>query len=242
LLDADYRLSQKTEVLYSPVRFRSRPLEEGWLADSRREFTIGIVGRITQVKGHHLLLEAAGNLPPKIRDRVRILIVGAPAPESEADLSYADYLRTMAIRCDLQKNIVWAGFHADPGHCYDSMDVLVHPALWDEAMGLVILEALQRGIPVIAARIGGIPEIVDDGLNGLLVAPGDKGALVQALVRFIEDGVLREHLRHGARSGLDDRFTLKSFSPRIRRLVWRLSNLPRSNESKTPDKEFTAWK
>jgi len=114
--------------------------------------------------------------------------------------------------------------------------------LWDEAMGLVILEALQRGIPVIASRIGGIPEIIDDGANGLLVAPGDEDALGQALEHFIEDSSLREHLQEGARASLHDQFTLKIFSPKIRALVRSLCNMTDLSENRAPDEKFPAWK
>lgn len=245
LLDADPRLSEKTEVLYSPVPGQIVPAFEhtqGGPSSSARSFTVGMVGRITDVKGQHLLLKAVGKLPAEIRDRLRILVVGDPAPASKADLRYANKLRSLALQFGLQDNIVWGGYQTDPGPCYASMDVLVHPALWAEAMGLVILEALQRGVPVIAARIGGIPEIIDNGTNGLLVAPGDEDALGQALKRFVEDDSFRKRLQKGARSGLDDRFTLKSFSPKIRTLVGKLCNLPDSNQARKPDERLATWK
>jgi glycosyltransferase involved in cell wall biosynthesis len=245
LLNVDHRLSKKTEVLYNPVpdQFGQGSERTGKQSGTPgSNFTIGMVARITKGKGQHMLLKAAGKLPPEIRGRIRILIVGAPAPASEADFHYVDELRMIAVQYGLQENIVWAGYQTDPGPCYAEMDVLVHPALWDEAMGLVILEALQRGIPVIASRIGGIPEIIDEGFNGLLVAPGDEDALGQALEHFIEDSSLREHLQDGARASLDDQFTLKSFSPKIRKVVCQLCNVVDSNEAKAPDEKSAAWK
>jgi len=245
LLNDDTRLSEKTEVIHSPVPVRNDPIPErppGNIRIPSPCFTVGTVGRITEVKGQHLLLKAAGKLPPQVRAKIRILIVGAPAPASKADIRYAEGLKAIAYRYDLTENIVWAGYQTDLASWYGSMDVLVHSALWAEAMGLVILEALQMGIPVIATRIGGIPEILRDGTNGLLVTPDDEDALGQALSLFIENSSLREHLQEGARSCLDDRFTLKSFSPKIRTLVCRLCNLPNSNGSSASDEKFAAWK
>lgn len=245
LLNADPRLSEKTEVLYSPVPVRNEPVAgrtHGNIRTTTPGFTVGMVGRITEVKGQHLLLKAVGKLPANVRGKIRILIVGAPAPASKPDFRYADELRTIATEYGLMENITWAGYQTDLQSWYAAMDVLVQSALWAEAMGLVILEALQMGIPVIAARIGGIPEIIDDGTNGLLVTPGDEDALRQALARFVEDNSLREHLQHGARSCLDDRFTLRSFSPKIRTLVRGLCNLPDSNETRPSDEKFAAWK
>jgi len=238
-LNEDVRLSGKTEVLYSPV---SGPFISVSERQTAPHFTVGIVGRITEVKGHHVLLQAAGKLPPEIRARIRILIVGAPEPNSRPDGRYADDLRAIALQYGLQESIVWTGYQPDPGPLYALMDVLVHPALWAEAMGLVILEALQRGIPVIASRIGGIPEIIDDGTNGLLVPSGDSEALSQALAHFIDNGALRQRLQEGARAGVDARFTLQNFSPRIRFLVRRLCDVANPAETKTTDEEFAAWK
>jgi glycosyltransferase involved in cell wall biosynthesis len=245
LLNADARLSGKTEVLYSPVPVRIEPVVERTTINRRATtpyFTVGMVGRITETKGQHLLLKAAGRLPPDIRGKIRILLIGAPEPASKADTRYAEDLRAIAIQFGLTENIVWAGYQTDLRSWYASMDVLVHSALCAEAMGLVILEALQMGIPVIAARIGGIPEIIDDGTNGLLLEPGDEDALSQALSLFIENSSLREHLQEGARSCLDDRFTLRTFAPKIRALVCRVCNLTDSNGNRSPDEKFPAWK
>jgi glycosyltransferase involved in cell wall biosynthesis len=201
-----------------------------------------MVGRITEVKGQHLLLKAAGKLPPEVRDKIRILFVGAPAPANKKDTRYAEDLRTIALQYDLTEKIVWAGYQTDLRSWYASMDVLVQSAVWAEAMGLVILEALQQGIPVIAARIGGIPEIIKEGTNGLLVAPGDEDALCRALDLFIQDRSLREHLQLGAQSRLDDQFTLKYFSPKIRALVCNLCNVTDSKKNRAPDEKSAAWK
>jgi glycosyltransferase involved in cell wall biosynthesis len=70
-----------------------------------------------------------------------------------------------------------------------------------EPFGVVLVEALAAGTPVIATRVGGVPEIIEDGVNGLLVAPNDPAALAAAIRRFFADGELREVLRrHAAQS------------------------------------------
>ena len=245
LLNADTRLSERPRFYTVRCPSELSPVAERTYINRRATtpyFTIGMVGRITEVKGQHLLLKAAGKLPPEVRDKIRILFVGAPAPASKADIRYAEDLRAIALQYDLTEKIVWAGYQTDLRSWYASMDVLVQSALWAEAMGLVILEALQQGIPVIAARIGGIPEIIEDGTNGMLVTPGDEDALRQALDLFIQDSSLREHLQQGAQSCLDDRFTLKSFSPKIRALVCKLCDMPDWNKNRTSDEKSAAWK
>ena len=220
LSDRDRRLSPKIRVLHNPLPPSGirRAVPSHRIAS---RFTVGIVGRVTETKGHHLLLRALGTLPSQLRDKVRILVVGSGAPGCEADRRYTADLRAEAVRQGLEEQIVWAGYQSDPGPYYASMDVLAHPALV-EAMCLVILEALQQGVPVIAARTGGIPEVVKDGSNGLLVPPDDADALGEALRLFLENGVVRGRLQAGARAGLDSRFWPETYSAGARETIMEL--------------------
>ena len=225
-------LSAKTQVLYNPLRQR-RESRLTWHRERptrprRACVTIGAVGRITPVKGLHLLLQAVADLPADMRRKVQILIVGAEAPGCDTDLRYRRNLQSEAKRQGLEGQILWAGYQNDPRPSYARMDVLVHSAL-SEAMCLVILEALDRGVPVIAARTGGIPEVVRDGFNGMLVTPNDAAALARALELFISRRRLREQLQAGARCSLDRRFSIETFSSRIRTFIGQLCPLTERN-------------
>ena len=226
------RLSAKTQVLYNPLR-QERGNRLTWHRERPNRdrgdcVTIGVVGRITPVKGHHLLLQAVAELPAEMRERVQILIVGAEAPGCDSDLRYLRNLKSEAKRQGLEGQILWAGYQDDPGPSYARMDVLVHSAL-SEAMCIAILEALDRGVPVIAARTGGIPEVVRDGFNGMLVTPNDTAALAQALELFISKRRVREQLQSGACCSLDRRFSIETFSSRIRRFIGQLCPLTERN-------------
>ena len=72
---------------------------------------------------------------------------------------------------------------------------LVVPSAWEEPLGLVALEAMACGVPVVATAVGGIPEVVEHGRNGLLVAPEDPDALAGAIRRVLDDDALRGRLR-----------------------------------------------
>jgi len=102
------------------------------------------------------------------------------------------------------------------------MDVFVHPALPPEALSIVILEALDSGVPVVATRTGGIPEMIQDGFNGLLVPPGDDISLRRALELILGNDAARERLQAGARAGLDHRFLPERFTFSIRRVIGEL--------------------
>ena len=226
------RISAKTQVLYNPLRQeresrltwdRSRPNRA-----IRDCITIGMVGRITPGKGHHLLLQAVMELPAEMRQRIHILVVGSEAPGCDSDLRYLRTLQSEAKRQGMEEQILWAGYQDDPGPSYARMDVLVHSAL-SEAMCIAILEALDRGIPVIASRTGGTPEVVRDGFNGILVTPNDTAALARALELFISRRRLRERLQAGARCSLDRRFSIETFSSRIRTFIGQLCPLTERN-------------
>jgi glycosyltransferase involved in cell wall biosynthesis len=167
------------------------------------------------------MVHAVGRLPVQVRNRVRVIVVGAPVPDCAGDINYAADLRAEAARYSLEETIAWVGYQSDPAPFYALMDVLLHPAL-SEALCLAILEALEAGVPVIAARTGGNPEIITEGRNGLLTPPEDLEALTAAIGRFVEDAALRSRLEAGARLGLDGRFSPGGFQSSVRSLVGEL--------------------
>jgi len=241
LLNADRRLVSKLDVFYSPLLKEVRgvriPIEHLPASD---HITIGIVGRITEVKGHRVLFDALTKLDPEVRNKIRIIIVGAPAQDCLEDLRYARDLEQYGMEIGFQEKISWTGFCEDLDRCYAMMDVLVQPSL-SEALSLSILEALQRGIPIIASRTGGIPEIVRHEFNGLLCPTGDDNELARQVERFVKDPSLRERLRLGAQTRLDDRFSLTTFKRNIRRVVYRLCG-DDSNEAAAAHEGLSAWK
>lgn len=114
-------------------------------------------------KGIEVLLDAVERVPDTV-----FLIVGDGSERAEWQaLTNSDRVR-------------WAGYRTDVDAILAGCDVFVHPSL-DDAFPTVLLEAMAAGLPVVASRVGGIPEIVDDGVTGLLVPPGDAGALASAL-------------------------------------------------------------
>ena len=85
----------------------------------------------------------------------------------------------------------------------------MHPAVWEEAFGLTIAEAMAAGRAVVASRTGGIPELVEDGVSGLLVPPGDPEGLARALDLLANRPALRRQLGSNARARAQQRFSLE---------------------------------
>jgi glycosyltransferase involved in cell wall biosynthesis len=165
---------------------------------------IGTVGRLTPVKGHEVLLHAAGSLIRKWGN-VKVLIVGdGPLKASLTQLIHD--LR-------LEKEVVLAGQRDDVYDLVNCMDVFVLPSL-HEGIPMVLLEALALKRPVVASRVGGIPEVVTHGVGGFLVSPGNADGLEQGLVRILADKFYAKSLAEAGRCRVEEELNAKIMAER----------------------------
>jgi glycosyltransferase involved in cell wall biosynthesis len=109
---------------------------------------------------------------------------------------------------------------------YDCSDVMLVPSLWREPFGLVIAEAMARGLPVIASNIGGPAEIITHEENGLLIEPGDAHALAQALTSMLANPYKRAHFSQKARRTVQERFTSGENARRVEQHLLRAIQHP----------------
>ena len=147
---------------------------------SRREkgdIIIGIIGRLSPEKDVPSFLKAAGLVAEKF-NQASFLVVGE-GPERER-------LQRMARELGLDGKVRFTGFVEDMGSIYSSIDLLVISSL-TEGIPLVVLEAMHQGIPVVSTRVGGIPEVIENGVDGILVEPGDSHALSRAIESLVLD-------------------------------------------------------
>jgi hypothetical protein len=143
---------------------------------------VGMVGRLQRWKGIHVFLSAMAHVH-EMRPDVRAVIVGAP---HETEPHYADELRAQAAALGLSNVVTFAGFQANVPDWMQAMDVFVH-ASDREPFGIVVIEAMALGKPVIAGSEGGPAEIITDGGDGLLVPYGDDRSLANAILRYLDD-------------------------------------------------------
>jgi glycosyltransferase involved in cell wall biosynthesis len=168
------------------------------------------VGRLVERKGVAQALEAIARLGP---DGPRLEIVGE-GPERPA-------LAELAKRLGVADRVVFRGRISAPElqASYARAAVCVLPSVQDargdtEGLGVVLLEAMNHGTPVVASRIGGIPDIVEDGVSGLLVPPADVDALAAAVRRVLSDPALARRLGEGGRRRLHERFSWRAIVQR----------------------------
>lgn len=116
----------------------------------------------------------------------------------------------MRVRCGFapaRDRVHFVGFRDDVQELLAGLDLLVAPSR-REALSLTLIEAAAAGVPTVASRIGGIPEVILDGETGILVAPEDPASLARAIESLIRDPVLRARLASGARAGYEHDFTM----------------------------------
>ena len=175
-------------------------------------FIFGCVARLDPIKGISYLIEAMAEVV-KQRPSSHLLLVG--------DGSERETLQHRCEALGLKDHVSFAGFQKEPGPFMDVMDVFVLASI-NEGMGRVILEAMARGKPVIATRVGGVPEIVEEGQTGLLVPAADAAALADAMLKMAGDRGSLEHMGRRARASVNSRFGLDKMVKDIERLYDQL--------------------
>ena len=167
---------------------------------SGQDFTIVQVANFLDWKGHETVIRALARL----RDRVpaaRVVFHG-----QSKDLKYEARLRVLVAEMDLKDAVDFAGYRTDLMEFLDTFDCLVL-ASRAEPFGLVLLEAMRAGLPVVASNAGGVPEIITNGVNGLLFGPEDFEGLANALARIAQNPEAAARLRREGKKTIVDRFS-----------------------------------
>ncbi len=171
---------------------------------------IGSVANLFPRKGHEYLLEALVEVRKEIPD-IYCFIVG------EGDHRYQEKLHEIVQMRGLQRCVTFSGFQKNVMEYVAAFDVFVLPSVL-EGFGIVLLEAMALKKPIVASRVGGIPEVVEDGVTGLLVPPGDPKSLARVLVRLLRDPPTRFRMGQAGRQRLENYFTLEQTMAKLQGL------------------------
>jgi glycosyltransferase involved in cell wall biosynthesis len=159
-------------------------------------------GRLIEGKGLETLLAAMRSLADV--PALHLVLVGSGAGQV---ISIEDKLRQEAAAEALRGRVTFTGRVDDVAAYLQASDVFVFPTL-DEALGMSVVEAQACGLPAVASRTGGVPDVVEDGATGILVPPGEAGPLAQALRALVADPESRQRLAFAARSRAEQKFAL----------------------------------
>jgi glycosyltransferase involved in cell wall biosynthesis len=163
---------------------------------------IGTIGRLDEIKRQDLLIRSFAELKRSVPD-THLLIVGQGPRMNE--------LRETVARLGLEASVSLVGFQPEPESYLRVMDVFALTSR-SEGMPLVILEAWASGVPVVASRVGGIPELIESGVNGLLFEPDDEAGLADSLRRLLSDPLEARRIAEAGRSLARIRYDVRAMA------------------------------
>ncbi|MFH1093686.1 MAG: glycosyltransferase family 4 protein [Candidatus Omnitrophota bacterium] len=187
---------EKTAVAHTAVEFSSINKTNAHRSDLLKKelgvkdghIVVGMVGRLEQIKGVKYFIEAALQVAQKIKN-VQFVLVGEGSLKTE--------LKMRVKQAGYEEHFIFCGWRDDVSDIMCLMDMMVLASL-NEAVGLVLIEAQGLGIPVIASKVGGIPEVVDDGKSGILVEAKSAEKLTEAMSTLIQDELKRRSMGKAA--------------------------------------------
>lgn len=229
------RIAAKTSVVYNGIP--DIVMEEHNKPDSIPRI-VGYVGNLVPQKGIHHLIRAFGCLPKGITAQTYLWLVGP-----EPDPSYATHLRTLIAELRISDRVRFIGYVVDVASYIQQMTLVVAPSVEKETLiigngevriveskegfGLSALEAMRAGKPVIASNSFGLAEVVSDGESGILVPPGDEGALRNAMLTLLAQPEAARRMGELARRRFLSCFTSERMISGFRSVVEQL--LPQGN-------------
>ncbi len=182
-----------------------------------------------ETKGHADLIRAAAEVSQKFRD-AKFLLIGDGAERSRLEAMTADL--------GLSKTILFLGLRDDVPNVLACCDLFVLPS-WSEGLPNSVLEAMAAGLPVVATHVGGIPEIIEDGESGLLVAPKDSHALAIAILQLLRNEGLAKHLARSAQERVYAQFNFERLLSELDRLY--LEALTHEGSNGHRSRKRTLW-
>jgi glycosyltransferase involved in cell wall biosynthesis len=196
-----------TAVIYNTVdldRFAKGANVKNEFGIADDQIVVSFVGQIRTIKGVEDFIDMAKKV---VGGHVRFLIAGECRDKKAIDDAYTrDELQGL-ISTD--PRIIYCGYVDRVEDIYHSSDILVVPSRWEEPFGLICIEAGAAGLPVIATRQGGLPEVIEDEVTGLLVDVGDVQAMVHQAQKLVDDTHFRMRLGKAARIRVKQEFTDK---------------------------------
>jgi D-inositol-3-phosphate glycosyltransferase len=162
---------------------------------------VAVLGRLDPKKGQEEFLRSL----PKVREQVRNVCYVIAGEETKGEKGFRDHLVNLSNELGIGDSVRFLPFTRDVSEFLAAIDIFVLPS-YSETFGLVLIEAMAMEKPVVATNTGGVPEIVEDHRDGLLIPPRDEKALGEAIILLLEDSSLRASLAKRAREHVLERF------------------------------------
>lgn len=190
----------------------------------QKTITIGTIGRLVPVKNQQILIRVLAKLKKKFSD-VELLIIGDGPLKSD--------LKKLSSRLSIADSVVMPGRKSDITKYFHKMDIFILPS-FSEGMSNTILEAMSCGVPVIASDVGGNPELIDNGINGLLFPSQDQKKLEELIMQLIENPEIALKLSQNARQKIEHNFSIEKMVQNYEKMYFQLYYNTVKNKSVLP--------
>lgn len=181
--------------------------------DKKFKYDVLFVGRLEEVKGVDILLKAVYYIKEKYGQSITVAIVG--------DGSKKDYLIKFARELKIDDLVEFTGIRQDVHELMKISKIFVLPSRW-EGLPMVVLEAMANGIPVIATSVGGVPEIIEDQVNGILVPRENSKMLADKIFFLLNNAIVREKLAKNAYEKVRSHYSMEIYTKAILNLYEEL--------------------
>jgi len=203
------------------ARSKDRIRKECGLTDD--DIAVGIFGRVIPWKGQLEFVRAIV-LAMELDSRIRGVIVGN---ESDGDPGYFRQVRAKIEKSNFPERFILAGYRKNVEEYYSAMDIVVHASITPEPFGMVVPEAMAAGCAVIASDAGGPREVIEQGIDGVLVPPGEIDALSSAILRVASDKSLRLRMAAAGKLQARTRFGIATSAAKISEIYAAILSQPR---------------
>jgi len=180
-----------------------------------KKYDILFVGRLTKAKGVDILLKAIKIIKEKYQKEIRAAIVGKGYLDEE--------LKGLVMELGIEKEVEFLGVRRDIEKLMQSTKLFVLPSRW-EGLPLTILEAMSSGAGIIATKVGSIPEVIQNGKEGILIFPEDSETLAGAIAELLKDRELRVKLGVNAYKKVKEKYSIEVYTKNILELYKSLIN------------------
>jgi len=185
--------------VFKPVDIAEKNLRRKQYGFSENDILLGMVGRIDKLKNQRCLIEVLPELIGKFGQNTKLILIG--------DGCLKESLQGKVKNMHLDKNVNFMGERSDIAGLLPVLDVFLLPSL-AEGLPVSVIEAMACGLAIVASRVGGIPELIQDGENGILIDPKKKEDLLQAIIKLLNDKEQRQIMGQRARNKFIESFSL----------------------------------
>jgi L-malate glycosyltransferase len=178
---------------------------------------VGNVAHIQPQKGHAYLIQAARLVLEQYPDVTFVIVGGEKFPGGIGELE------KLAERLSIRDKVIFTGFRNDALRLMASFDIFVLPSVW-EGFGIVLLEAMASGKPVIGTAVGGIPEVIEEGVNGYLVEPRNPQQIAAKIMHLLKNEALRNQMGEKGKQMVRDKYDVRDMVKSIENLYISVLN------------------